>query len=54
MNGCVLDLMSDYTAVVDSDMPVKEKALKVKRRSNEGKTAGHAAPLKPIERSWEI
>ncbi len=34
---CALDLVNDYyAAVVDSNMPVKDKALKVKRRSNDG------------------
>ncbi len=33
---CALDLVNGYTAVVDSNMPVKDKVLKVKRGSNDG------------------
>ncbi len=45
MSGCALDLVNDYAAVIDSDMPVKDKALKVKRRSNDSNN------LNPLRRN---
>ncbi len=33
---CALDLVNNYTVVIDSDMPIKDRALKVKQRSNDG------------------
>ncbi len=45
MSGCVLDLVSDYTAVVDSDMPIKDKALKV----NEGPLMAKLLDISPLK-----